>query len=1231
MIHLRCLGPVELRKDGARVLRGRRKPLALLAYLAFRTAGPAPRRVLADLLWADLDEVRGRQSLRQALSELRGALADGLVAAEAVELRPGVVTTDVEEFARDLERGEPEAALRRWAGEFLAGLDDIGGEAWREWLDGERGRLQRRLVLALDQGSAAAAAGGRWQDARHHADRWREVDPHDPRAWTRSIEIRLDAGWREDAADLFAAAREVLGDARSVAHPDLAGLEARLAKRPDHLDPRSLLTPEFVGREEQLGQLRARWNEVVAGAGHAVGIEGPDRIGKTRFGRELAAVVRAAMPEAIVVEVAPSPEVEGSVGTALRRVLAQVANAPGLSGTAPDRLARLAAASPAVRARYPRLPSAGPPLAGDLGAALASIAAERPVLVIVDDLAAVDPPSRDQLVELAAEPPPRTLVLLTVPPGPDVPRLAIDRLRLGPLEPGAVNRLLSSLGPFAPETLAELATRFRDEGQGNPGAILDQVQLLAETGRLGVSPGGRWVLHAPLGQEPLPVVPPLRERTLARLARLEADTRLLLETAAVLGAPLDPAVLEQATGLPGSRFEAAMADALAERFLRDAIGSPGQFEFSDEAARRTIHDVQAPSRRRTSHRRLARALSRRPGRAALRERIAFHRREGGGYSRAARLTVPIVAVLAIVAANLLPGSPFGRRRALVAGSQVLLTDLGNTSGDSTLGQAIQAAVTIGLQQSRYFSLFPRSRAIEVLGRMRRTGSRLAIDESVGREIAERENLGAVLEVSLGAVDSVFLLTGRVVEPRTGRVLGGARETAAHPEQLIPAVDRLLGHLRRAIGESADSVAAHRQPLPRVTTSSLAALRAYAAGQAAAMRRDHGAAVERWKEALALDSAFAMAAVSTARWYYWNHDRATAERYVALALAHQDRLTTRERRVLDADVARFRGEWRRSVEILRQLAAAYPEPGLWSAIGATLMANNRCDEAIPAFRRVLAVDSTHLTALLNLATCAQFLDRPAEALAAYRQAERVDSSALLTTNINAEVGRALVRLGRLDAADSVFRRRLAQEPPLERASAARSLAYLALHRGRPAEAIEHLRLAINVGRDVATDDLGLLRNQAILADVLLLVGDTVGARAMVDSAVRRAMASRREPIFYFFTGSVAVRAGRVASARRILAALERLRYPLQELDRSAGRLLQATIDLAEGRPRDALAEAAGSVYFDHEAFRLGLAVGSFDRLGVADSARLAADRLAAGFYFGWEAQLEAIRNARRSER
>lgn len=173
MPQLETLGGLALRVDGRDVLPGRRKVLALLAYLA-RQREPVAREQLARTFWPESSETRARHSLRQAIGELRSQGIPLEVGADDVALARGGVQVDVEAFEMDVEAERWDAALGRWRGDFLPGLDELDGPLWHSWLSGQRSRLAgfRARALAATRSDASRGAAGGLPPSLQAAPRW---------------------------------------------------------------------------------------------------------------------------------------------------------------------------------------------------------------------------------------------------------------------------------------------------------------------------------------------------------------------------------------------------------------------------------------------------------------------------------------------------------------------------------------------------------------------------------------------------------------------------------------------------------------------------------------------------------------------------------------------------------------------------------------------------------------------------------------------------------------------------------------------------------------------------------------------------------------------------------------------------------------------------------------------------------------------------------------------------
>lgn len=190
--------------------------------------------------------------------------------------------------------------------------------------------------------------------------------------------------------------------------------------------------------------------------------------------------------------------------------------------------------------------------------------------------------------------------------------------------------------------------------------------------------------------------------------------------------------------------------------------------------------------------------------------------------------------------------------------QVLVTDVENSTGDSLFDRSVPVALTAGILQTKRVSLFSRARARETLALMGRPGTDTVIDESLGREIAQRAGVRLIVVPSIARFDSTYILRARVVDAATGEVEGIESARAAGRAGILDALDDLSHDLRRSFGETILSLRRTTVPLPLATTSSLEALKLYADGMRAFNGGEYSSAVTLYRAAIARDSNFAMA-------------------------------------------------------------------------------------------------------------------------------------------------------------------------------------------------------------------------------------------------------------------------------------------------------------------------------------------------------------------------------------
>jgi tetratricopeptide (TPR) repeat protein len=317
---------------------------------------------------------------------------------------------------------------------------------------------------------------------------------------------------------------------------------------------------------------------------------------------------------------------------------------------------------------------------------------------------------------------------------------------------------------------------------------------------------------------------------------------------------------------------------------------------------------------------------------------------------------------------------------------VVLADFTSTGADVTLGEVVTEALRIDLLSSDVFRLADAARVNASLRRMQRDDA-ASFTADVAREVAERDGFSAVLAGEIGSLGSGYVLSAQLLTPAEGTVLAGFRTSARDSTELIDAVDDLSRQIRDRIGESLKSIRA-TPALADVSTRSLPALRKYVeADRVIRERGDLVMGVELFEEAVALDSAFAMA---------WrkigvnlnNIGISEADRNRAITRAYdlRERLSEKERFHAVATHARYiRGDLQASVE---------------------------------AYQRALQLDPEDAIALTNLPLALTQVRRTEEAESYYqRGTELHDANSFHFGNLIA----VQYRLGKIDSAKATFER------------------------------------------------------------------------------------------------------------------------------------------------------------------------------------------------------------------
>ena len=414
----------------------------------------------------------------------------------------------------------------------------------------------------------------------------------------------------------------------------------------------------FVGRADDLATLEAALAQTLEGQGQVVGIVADAGVGKSRLCFEFVDRCRA---RGITVREAQA--VSHGRNVPLLPVLQLLRDIFGIDVSDTDAEARQKIAGTVVlrdgglqndlqllfefmSVPDPKRPA--PPLEPDerqrrlqalLSELLKARGREEAAVYLVEDLHWIDEASEDfvnRMVETI--PGTQSLVVVNFRPEYEAPwggKSYYRQLPLLPLGPDAMRELLEYLLGSS-RSLGDLAARIQQRATGNPFFIEEMVQALVDAGNL-QGERGDYQLVTPVREIALPE----RVETIlaARIDRIDEREKLVLQTAAVIGAEFSRSILGKVCDLDADDLDEALRGLTAAEFVHERQIYPEiEYAFKHPLTQDVAYRSLLGERRRSSHEAVARAIEECAGErldelAAL---LAHHYEEAGAALAAAR-------------------------------------------------------------------------------------------------------------------------------------------------------------------------------------------------------------------------------------------------------------------------------------------------------------------------------------------------------------------------------------------------------------------------------------------------------------------------------------------------------------------------------------------------------------------------------------------------------------------
>jgi DNA-binding SARP family transcriptional activator len=641
----RILGPLEVLDEGRVLTLGGSKQRALLALLVLHANETLSTDRLIDELWGECPPATAAKTVQVHISRLRKALAreagngsadDGVIVTRdygyALELDPEHL--DARRFERLVAEGRSELAAGRshraaslleealslWRGAPLADL------AYEPFAQREISRLDDLRLAALEQLIDAKLAVGAHAEVLGQLESLIGEYPYRERLRAQLMLALYRSDRQADALQAYQSARKTLIEELGIEPGErLRDLERAILAQDSKLQLAAAEEPAaqsqrgaFVGRAQELGELIGALDDSIAGRGRLFLLAGEPGIGKSRLAEELIGHARARGARVLVGrcwEAGGAPAYWPWVQS-LRTYIAD-RDRGRLREELGAGAGELAHLLPELRERLPDLPE---PTAGDPEAArfrlfdavssfLRCAAAERPLVLVLDDLHAADEPSLLLLQFIARALGDSHLLVLAAyrdvdPTLRDPLVTAVAELTREPVTRRiALTGLAESdIGEYVSMTAgvaahSAIVATIHAQTEGNALFVDEVTRLLIAEGAL--DRGSHAGIGIPQG---------VRDVIGRRMRRLSEECRRALAMASVLGREFSLDALARMTGREPRGALGLLDEALESRAVSEVPGAPDRLRFSHALVRDTLYEGLTPARRLDLHMQAGEAL-----------------------------------------------------------------------------------------------------------------------------------------------------------------------------------------------------------------------------------------------------------------------------------------------------------------------------------------------------------------------------------------------------------------------------------------------------------------------------------------------------------------------------------------------------------------------------------------------------------------------------------------------
>jgi pentatricopeptide repeat protein len=287
----------------------------------------------------------------------------------------------------------------------------------------------------------------------------------------------------------------------------------------------------------------------------------------------------------------------------------------------------------------------------------------------------------------------------------------------------------------------------------------------------------------------------------------------------------------------------------------------------------------------------------------------------------------------------------------------------NRSSEEDLDKILVDMLTTNLARFEGLEVVSSQRLFDILKKIGKLEVK-TIDRSVATEVAQEAGVNTMLLGSIIQIGNKIRIASQLTDVKTGNIIGSPQADGDKIEDIFTMVDKLTEELGGNLAVSTPETDAEPFKIAEVTTTSLEAYKYYQKGIEAGWRWDYSNVVKNHRQAIAIDSTFAMAHYQLAWAQGWRGvfnpflDLSKYRKAMRIAERYSQKASTRERLIIASAKAKFDRDFLKAMTFSEELAKRYPNDkhALWD-LSDSYMTLGNFEGAIALLERALELDPT----------------------------------------------------------------------------------------------------------------------------------------------------------------------------------------------------------------------------------------------------------------------------------